>query len=42
MDIENRLVIAWGRMGDGDQKVQIAIYKINESWACNIYYGDYS
>ena len=45
MDTVNRLVIARGRMGKlgvGYQKVQIASYKINESWACNIYYGDYS
>lgn len=39
MDIENRLVVVWGRQGAGvgntseqSQKVQISSYKMSKSW----------
>lgn len=37
MDIEDRLVVAWGwgewdEMGQGDQKVPISSYKMSKSW----------
>lgn len=31
-----------GKMSKGDQKIQTSSYKINMSWECNIYHGDYS
>ena len=48
MDIEKRLVTAWGRwhrvyeMGGGGQKVQISSYKMPKSWGINVQHGDYS
>ena len=29
-------------MGEGDQKLQNCIYKINKYWSCNVQHGDYS
>ena len=31
-----------GKMSKGDQKIQTSSYKINMSWECNRYHGDYS
>lgn len=47
IDPENRLVGTRGRdgrvckMGEGGQKVQMFSYRINNSWGCNVYLGDY-
>ena len=33
--------VSVGKMSKGDQKIQTSSYKINMSWECNIYHGDY-
>ena len=44
MDIENRLVAAWGRRWEKwmKGKVQISSYKMSKLWECNILHYDYS
>ena len=49
MDTKNRLVFHQScgdgevnEMGKGDPNLQTLSYKINESWRCNIEYGDYA
>ena len=46
IEIERRMVVArsWGvgEMSDDDQRVQIASYKMNEFWRCNVQHGDCS
>lgn len=33
---------AGGGMGEGHQKVQTSIYKINKTWGCNVQHDDYN
>lgn len=48
MDIENRLVVAWGgecrmgKMGKGAPKVQTSSYKMQRACGCNVQHGDHS
>lgn len=48
MDIEDILVVAWHivvwmfEMGERGQKIQMASYKMNKSWDCNVQYGEYT
>lgn len=48
MDAENRVASCqqWdgrvGKIDEGEQKVQISNYKINNSWGWNVQHGNYS
>lgn len=43
LEIENRLVVAKGGMGEGGQKMQTSKYEISKFWGCNnVQHGDYS